>query len=474
MIFAGLAIGTMELNERTSVLEPFRLIARYARTATLLALTFVFFCAWVVALVNLAAAFGLGVWAASAIGGFDAPQWQLLFTGGNRRFILLLCAGAVVAVEPFWVAAQVVFVRKAGAQERGDDLRAWFEEFRSAATAVAALVLLLTAGSAAAAPRVTLHEYVAALETIDAQLATNQLAAAKDGARALTGADVVWSKGTFKTDAAMLGAIVNASRAEGPHRTRLVVAIGELRRAGGMETARADRKALEQIAAEQEPPALPAGGELKLEMEGDLSLFERILESIGDALEWIAKKLRQFIDWLRDLLPRSRRGDSSMTPGLRWIVIGVVSLIVLLIIVLAINVLRRSRAAAEEPQTSAPIGSKRDEDPLSRGATEWERYAADLAAAGRHREAIRAWYHAVLVTCYAAGILHFRKGRTNWEYIALLAPSLEWRAELITLTRRFEQEWYGHDESSIDALTDCSENAQSILDSIRGEMRGAA
>ena len=131
VLFAGLALGTMELNERVSVIEPFRLIARYARTAMLLALALVFICAWFVALVNLAAAFGLGVWAVSAIGGFDAPKWQLLFTGANRRFLLLLCAGAVLAVEPFWIAAQVVFVRKAGAQERGDDLRAWFEELRA-------------------------------------------------------------------------------------------------------------------------------------------------------------------------------------------------------------------------------------------------------------------------------------------------------------------------------------------------------
>jgi len=36
-------------------------------------------------------------------------------------------------VEPFWIAAHVVFVRKAGAQERGDDLRAWFEELRRTA-----------------------------------------------------------------------------------------------------------------------------------------------------------------------------------------------------------------------------------------------------------------------------------------------------------------------------------------------------
>ena len=131
-IFAGLAIGTMELNERVSLLAPFRLIGRHARVLLLLGLVLVFFCALVVALLNLGVAFGLVVWAATALGGFDAPNWQLLFTEGNRRFVLLLIAGAFVAVEPFWIAANVVFVRKAGAEERGDDLRAWFEELRRA------------------------------------------------------------------------------------------------------------------------------------------------------------------------------------------------------------------------------------------------------------------------------------------------------------------------------------------------------
>lgn len=129
-IFAGLAIGTMELNERVSVLEPFRLLGRYARAMILAGLSFIFFCALFVAFVNLAAAFGLAVWALGAIGGFDAPRWELLFTPGNRRYLLMLIAGAFVAVEPFWIAAHVVFVRKAGAQERGDDLRAWFDELR--------------------------------------------------------------------------------------------------------------------------------------------------------------------------------------------------------------------------------------------------------------------------------------------------------------------------------------------------------
>lgn len=133
VVFAGLAIGTMELNERVSVTTPFALIVRYAKSIRVpIALVLVFFCALFVALANLAAAFELGAWLAGAVGGFDAPHWPLLFGGGNRRFVLVLFAGAVLLVEPFWIAANVVYVRKAGAEESGDDLKAWFEELRRA------------------------------------------------------------------------------------------------------------------------------------------------------------------------------------------------------------------------------------------------------------------------------------------------------------------------------------------------------
>ena len=133
IIFSGLAIGTMELNESVSLTAPFRLLFHYAKTMRILiALALVFFCAVFVALVNVAAAFQLGAWLASAIGGFDAPRWNVLFSPGNRRFLLMLFTGAIVLVEPFWVAAHVIYVRKAGAAENGDDLRAWFEELQRA------------------------------------------------------------------------------------------------------------------------------------------------------------------------------------------------------------------------------------------------------------------------------------------------------------------------------------------------------
>jgi hypothetical protein len=133
VMFAGLAIGTMELNESVSLRAPFRHIMRATKTVRIpMALVFVFFCAMFVALMNLMAAFGIAAWLATAIGGFDAPRWQVLFSAANRRFILMLFAGAILIVEPFWIAAHVVFVRKAGAVETGDDLRAWFEELQKA------------------------------------------------------------------------------------------------------------------------------------------------------------------------------------------------------------------------------------------------------------------------------------------------------------------------------------------------------
>ncbi|HEU4522205.1 MAG TPA: hypothetical protein VFT12_09395 [Thermoanaerobaculia bacterium] len=131
-MFAGMAIGTMELNERVSVSGPFKIMARYTKSVQIpFAFVFVFFCAIFVALVNLAAAFELSVWLAGSIGGFDAPHWAVLFSGGNRRFVLMLFAGSLALVEPFWIAAHVVFVRRAGAEESGDDLRSWLAELRA-------------------------------------------------------------------------------------------------------------------------------------------------------------------------------------------------------------------------------------------------------------------------------------------------------------------------------------------------------
>jgi hypothetical protein len=346
--------------------------------------------------------------------------------------------------------------------------------------AIAVLLLLaVTAFAVEPPPAMVLPDYVEALERMHALLKANQLVDAQREATALMNRDVLWSRGRFAVDSSLLGAVAATTRADRVLLDRIELTVVELRaelRATGEVAGAPDPKLLQRVAAEQETPELAPGGDVKSPVLQDSPLFERIARSIADAFRWMGRKFKQFIDWLLDFFPRSEP-DESGTTGIRWIVIAVVILIVLAIVFLAFEVARRSRRAGANVLTStAPARSARDDDPLSRGATEWETYAEQLAAGGRYREAIRAWYHAVLVTCYASGVLHFRKGRTNWEYIASLPPVLSWRAELIGLTRRFEVEWYGHEQSTADALEECSERARAILDALHQErlQRGAA
>jgi hypothetical protein len=95
------------------------------------ALAAVFALAWCVAFLNLLVLFQLGLWLAGGLPGLDLAAWSLALGFGNRHFLLLVAAGAVAVVEPFWLASLVVAVRAARARESGEDLFARFAELRS-------------------------------------------------------------------------------------------------------------------------------------------------------------------------------------------------------------------------------------------------------------------------------------------------------------------------------------------------------
>jgi hypothetical protein len=131
-ILSGLAIGTMELNTEPGIRGPLRRLARSGVSSRIvLALTFVFLCGLVVALLNVATLASAMFALASTVGGWDAPRWHVLLSIHNRRYVMTIIAGALLVIQPFWIAANVLLVRKAGAAESGDDLRVWFEELRS-------------------------------------------------------------------------------------------------------------------------------------------------------------------------------------------------------------------------------------------------------------------------------------------------------------------------------------------------------
>lgn len=332
----------------------------------------------------------------------------------------------------------------------------------------ASLFLALTAS----AQPMTLDAYIGALERIHAAMSANDLAGAKRLASQLVGAEVTSSAGTFRADDVLLIAVRDAKKADPTLRARLTATIAELRRTAPEAVPAADTKLLERVAADQRVDELRAGGEIELTGKPvDAPFLITVLESIVKAIEWIGEKLGELLDWFLELFPRRQKSGGSIGGP----VIVVVAIIIAVLLALAIRTVLRGRGATKAPVVaSEPITSRRDEDPLSRGATEWERYAAQLAAQERWREAIRAWYHAVLVTLYGTRVLQYRKGRTNWEYVAALSASMPWRAEMIELTRRFEHEWYGSLASTPDAYDDCGARARAILDAVRRGARGAA
>lgn len=231
-----------------------------------------------------------------------------------------------------------------------------------------------------------------------------------------------------------------------------------------------DGDLLATIEEEQRAEALRASGRLP-ELEVPQTLWRnRFTIWLGERLAWLGEKLGQWVEWLLEQWVTEQRAEQSAARLDARLVTALVVALVLLIAWLAFRWLRGSRGAPSMAASSSEnllSQAQGDDNPLSREGSEWELYAEQLAAAGRLREAIRAWYHAVLVHLYRGGLLHYRKGRTNWEYVAALPARLAWRSRFIELTRHFETEWYGRGASSEDALERCRRAAGEILQRLR-------
>jgi hypothetical protein len=129
---AALASAVAPLADRPGPLRALRVLAAGARSGgALFGLHLVFVVAFVIAALNVLAAFHAGLWLASAVPGLELATWAHRFSSGNPRFPLLVLVGALLVVEPFWVAAHTVCVHRQRSRETGEDLRAWFERLRA-------------------------------------------------------------------------------------------------------------------------------------------------------------------------------------------------------------------------------------------------------------------------------------------------------------------------------------------------------
>jgi hypothetical protein len=346
--------------------------------------------------------------------------------------------------------------------------------------AIAALVALAwLAGTAAAAATISAAVYRDSLIEIQTELGRGDWEAARREAQLVAGQRIAFGSGEaeeLEPDLSVLRPLAAARDRAAASRAALPLArlIGALpgvpERAPAAAAAAAtlppaDPALLERLRRSQELAAIAAGGTLP-----DPGVGEGVLDAVRDFLRPAAQALARWWDglqdwlqrWLKSLLEGARGRRAAF--GLRGVVLLAV-LLAIAMLAMAVQAARRRQrrgppAAATASSAPAPA---QDDDPLSRASGQWESYARDLAAAGRFREAIRAWYHAVLVTLYKRGILHYRKGRTNWEYIATIPPAASWRPTLVEMTRHFEREWYGRDRSSPEALADSQALARRLL-----------
>jgi hypothetical protein len=336
---------------------------------------------------------------------------------------------------------------------------------------IVALALCLVPAAAraqdATRPLIAIGAYAEALERIADAVDRGDASDATDRASALEAQDVAFGGERLRPDPALLAA-VHAKTWTHPatlsrHLRELAAALRAA--AAGQEAPPPDPALVERLRAQA---AIAPGGEVADPEMRPLTIPDWIVEVLTTIGAWIADWAARIWRWLARFWPRTGVKDAPTGGAALLLTMSVVAVAVIALVLLAIRTVRRGpRRAATAPSPRTVVSA--DEDPLSRESNEWERYARELAAAGRLREAVRAWYHAVLSTLFRTGVLEPRKGRTNWEHVSRLAPELRWRPEFIDITRRFEREWYGRDESSAEALGHCARLASGILAALRGE-----
>jgi hypothetical protein len=327
---------------------------------------------------------------------------------------------------------------------------------------------LLGAPLASAQEAASLAEYREALARIESAWDAGQQDTAQATAAALLGARITSDRDAFQADVSLLGPI-----SRGETGVLLRSQLRALREALAAEaaarqpTTAPDHGLLERLHRRQQGPRVEKAGEVSIGVLKPLSLPERALQALEAVLQQLADWFGRLLDWLARLRPRSRSSGAGVDAG--GATLAVVALLAAVLGLLAWRALVRRRGAPSDRSESSTAvdSSPRDEDPLSREANEWERYAVELEASGRRREAIRAWYHSVLVACFRNGLLHYEKGRTNWEYVARLPPEAPFRPSFVDVTRRFDREWYGRESSEAEALREQATQARALLRLIR-------
>jgi len=309
------------------------------------------------------------------------------------------------------------------------------------------LLLMLGGGlSSLPAAEISVADYRQELISLDGALARHDHQAVIADRRLLSEIRILYGADRLDADPVLLAALDRP--AVGRARHLIALQLSQLDRqttaAGAPQAAiQSNSQALAAIAAQQRLAQVARDGDLggpALHRVRLPDLLHRVLVAIGHG---ILHALRAIWHWLRSWFGDGTADDAGHGTS-HMIILVVLVCVVIAIGFVVLALLNRSQAQAVLPGPAASQAAARDADPRSRASDEWRRYGDRLAAEGRWREAMRAWYHAVLVQCWTTGTIRHRVGWTNWEYAAHLPAGWSQRAAFVDLTARFDRHWYGN------------------------------
>jgi hypothetical protein len=322
---------------------------------------------------------------------------------------------------------------------------------------IAALAALALAAPSFAEQR-SLEDHARDMALLRDLLAEGRSAEALEQVTALRDDEIVDGDLRLVPDATVLARAEAAARRGGPARVSSLEAWLDAD-ALPPGAAAPDAALLGRLRERQAIPEIAEDGELRVQ---EIPWPERLTAMLERAKDAIARALQRLLEWLFGLARPAADAGGLSAGAIAWTLVAI-AVAALVGAGVALWRARRAGPLAASPVAEAPGAQDPDEDPLARSANEWRLRAAELEAAGRRREAVRAWYHAVLATAFANGALQPRRGRTNWEHVRSLPPEIAWRRELNDLTRLFDASWYGMAEVSDETLAACERLARSIL-----------
>ncbi|MFC1719405.1 DUF4129 domain-containing protein [Candidatus Poribacteria bacterium] len=161
--------------------------------------------------------------------------------------------------------------------------------------------------------------------------------------------------------------------------------------------------------------------------------------------------------WIERLLRRLPGGVGWVGRLLEWMLY--LAAVLALVSVCVFIARRFRRSPSFTTNYSIPAESEYNTDPEA-----VRNQAHECFQRGEYRQAIRYLYLSLLLNLDKVGILKYDIAKTNGEYLSEARVSMSGRVEkFASLTRFFEQKWYGMEESSAGDFQQCEETFAELI-----------